>query len=279
MLVPIVLVIQIHTSTIMVTHAEKKDVFPTPMRIPVFNDVTKHRKWLLEQMAGAFRVFARKGYNQSIAGHISVRDPEDPTKFWLNPLGYPFDLLKASDMVLVDHEGNIVGGSMLPVNKAGFQIHSHVHAARPDVIVACHTHSTYGKAYSAFGKPLEMLNQDVCVFYDNHSVYTNFGGIVLSGDEGEQIAKAIGNNSAVILQNHGLLTCGRTVGEAAMLYTTLERSCEVQLLADSSKYPKKLIPDDEAKHTRDAQLYPDLLYFAFTPDLRYEEHVDPSFKD
>lgn len=255
------------------------DRFPTPVGIPTFDNYADHRKWLLEQMAGAFRVFGRKDYDLSIAGHISVRDPEDPSTFWLNPVGYHFSTLRASDMVHIDHEGNVIGGSKLPVNKAGFQIHSAVHAARPDVNVACHTHSTYGKAYSAFGKPLEMLNQDVCIFYDNHSVYKSFGGIVLQGSEGENIARALGNNSAVILQNHGLLTAGTTVGEAAVLFNVLEHSCQCQLLADASKFPKNIIPDHEAQYTKDAQAYPELLNFAFTPALRYEEFVDASFKD
>lgn len=263
----------------MVTQTESKDIFPVPTTIPKFNSISEHRKWLLEHMAGAFRVFARKGYCVGSAGHISVRDPEDPTKFWLNPVGRHFGTLKASDMVLVNHDGDVVGGSMLPVNKAGFMIHSHVHAARPDVIAACHTHSTYGKAYSTFGKPIEMLNQDACIFYNNHSVYSSFGGIVLNGEEGEHIAQAIGDNAAVILQNHGLLTCGRTVGEAASLFTLLEQTCEVQLLADSSKFPKKLIPHEEAQYTKDAQFYPDMLYFEFLPDLEYEEYCDPSYKN
>lgn len=263
----------------MVTQAEKKDVFPIPTSIPKFDNFSEHRKWLLEHMAGAFRVFARNGYCVGSAGHISVRDPEDPSTFWLNPLGRHFGTLKASDMVLVNHEGDVIGGSRLPVNKAGFQIHSHVHAARPDVIAACHTHSTYGKAYSTFGKPLEMLNQDSCIFYNNHSVYNDFGGIVLSGEEGEHIAKAIGNNSAVILQNHGLLTCGQTVGEAASLFTLLEQTCQVQLLADASKFPKKIIPHHEAQYTKDAQFFPDMMYFEFLPDLEYEEYCDPSFKN
>lgn len=134
--------------------------------IPTFPTYTSHRRWLLAHMAGAFRVFSRKGYTEGISGHISVRDPEYPHAFWTNPLGRHFGLLRASDMVLVDEDGNAIGGNMSrPANAAGFLIHSALHKARPDVNAACHTHSPYGKAWSSFVRPLEMLNQDVTYFY------------------------------------------------------------------------------------------------------------------
>lgn len=159
--------------------------------IPQFVSFETHRQWMLEHMALAFRVFARKGYTEGMSGHISVRDPENPHAFWYvvrtnrysawiakmcyrtNPLGRHFAMLKASDMILVDYEGKAIGGNMSrPANAAGFLIHSAVHKARPDVIAACHTHSPAGKAWSTFARPLEMLNQDVTYFYgDAQAVY------------------------------------------------------------------------------------------------------------
>jgi ribulose-5-phosphate 4-epimerase/fuculose-1-phosphate aldolase len=141
--------------------------------IPTFPSYAEHRQWMLSKMALAFRVFARKGYTEGMSGHISVRDPENPHTFWTNPLSKHFGLLKASDMILVDYDGKAIGGNMsLPANAAGFLIHSAVHKARPDVTAACHTHSPYGKAWSSFAKPLEMLNQDVTYFYgDAQAVY------------------------------------------------------------------------------------------------------------
>lgn len=134
--------------------------------IPSFPSFAAHRQWTLEHMALAFRIFARKGYTEGMSGHISVRDPEHPHLFWTNPLSKHFGLLRASDMVLVDYGGRAVGGNTrLPANAAGFLIHSAVHRARPDVVAACHTHSPYGKAWSSFARPLEMLNQDVTYFY------------------------------------------------------------------------------------------------------------------
>lgn len=257
---------------------ENTEVLETHMSPPTFSSVEEHRRYLLEQMAGAFRIFARKGYALGAAGHISVRDPGNPDHFWLNPLGQHFGTLKASDMVLVDHEGNVIGGSRKPVNKAGFQIHGAVHLARPDVIAACHTHSIYGKAYSQFGKPIEMLNQDACTFYGDQAVYTDFGGVVLSLEEGKSIAEALGPHRNLILQNHGLLTAGQSVGEAAFLFILYEHACEAQLLADSSNAEKKYIPDHIAEFTHKAVAYPEGMWAEFQTELEYEEYLDGSFR-
>lgn len=105
--------------------------------IPLFSSYDKQRAWILSHMAGAFRVFARKGFAEGMSGHISVRDPENPHTFWTNPLARHFGLLKASDMVLVDYDGKVVGGNQTrPANAAGFLIHSAIHKARPDVHAA-----------------------------------------------------------------------------------------------------------------------------------------------
>jgi ribulose-5-phosphate 4-epimerase/fuculose-1-phosphate aldolase len=178
--------------------------------IPLFSSYDKHRAWILDHMAGAFRVFARKGYTEGMSGHISVRDPEHPHTFWTNPLSVHFGMLKASDMVLVDYDGKVVGGNQTrPANAAGFLIHSAVHKARPDVHAACHCHGKGGKAWSAFGKKLEMINQDVTYFYgEAQALYEEFGGVVLDEAEGKRLAAALGpKGKGMILKNHGLLVC------------------------------------------------------------------------
>ncbi|KAF5598648.1 class II Aldolase Adducin domain-containing protein [Fusarium pseudocircinatum] len=210
--------------------------------IPHFDDPYKKRQWQLEHMAAAFRVFARKGYSEGTAGHISVRDPVDRNTFWINPFGEHFGMLKASDMVQINEEGQVVGGRRAAVNTAGFRIHGAIHKARPDINAACHTHSPYGKAWATFGRPLDIISQDTCTFRGIQAVYQNFGGIVLESDESERIAETLGANRVAILQNHGILTCGATVDEAAYLFTLMERSCEIQLLVESSGLPKKCAP-------------------------------------
>lgn len=165
-------------------------------------------------------------------------------------MGVHFGLLKASDMVHIDGNGTVIGGNRHAVNAAGFMIHSAVHRARPDAHAACHAHSKYGKAWSTYGRPLEMINQDALMFWNNHSVYSSFGGVALAHEEGNRIAAALGDrNRAVILQNHGLLTTGSTVDEAAFLFGLLERSCEIQLMVETIGLPKQLISDEEAAYS------------------------------
>lgn len=181
-------------------------------------------------------------------------------------------MLKASDMVHINEDGQVIGGNTVAVNAAGFMIHSAIHRARPDIHAVCHTHSPAGKAWSTFGKPLDIINQDSCTFHDNQAVYGSFGGVVLEADEGHRISEALGPRvRAIILQNHGLLTAGRTVDEAAYLFTLMERTCEVQLLVESViGLEKKHIGEEQAKYTANVGADPETLYMEFQPDFKYE---------
>ncbi|SCU80318.1 LADA_0B06502g1_1 [Lachancea dasiensis] len=241
---------------------------------PKFASKLEERKHILQHMAGTFRVFGRKGYGEGQAGHISVRDPVDPHTFWINPLGLHFSQICASDMVHIDSEGKILSdGNQAAINAAGFKIHAELHKARPDVHAACHTHSTYGKAWSAFGKELDMINQDACIFYKQHAIYNDFGGVVFESEEGKRLAAALGFKKAIILQNHGLLTVGETVDEAGYLFTLLEKTCEVQLqveMASRAGLERKLISDDAAYYTYFNTSDPEGLYSSFQVDYNLE---------
>ena len=172
----------------------------------------------------------------------------------LNPLSQHFSQICVSDLILVNENGEVVIGEE-PINAAAFAIHSEIHKARPDVHAACHAHSVYGKAFSVFGRELDMMTQDSLRFYKSHSVYAQFGGIVFDREEGKRIAKALGSGKAVILQNHGLLTVGQSVDEAAFWFISLDKTCHAQLLADAasagSGYKKTLIDDAESAFSYD----------------------------
>ena len=197
---------------------------------PTFDDVAEERRHRQERLAAAYRIFGRFGFGEGVAGHITVRDPEFPERFWLNPFAVDFRLIRVSDLVCVDHDGTIVHGDYA-INQAAFAIHSQVHAARPDVVAAAHTHSVHGKAFSALGRLLEPITQDSCAFYDDHALFDDFTGVVLDPLEGKRIAHALGDHKAAILRNHGLLTVGHSVDEAAWWFITMERTCQAQLLA------------------------------------------------
>ncbi|EEQ39873.1 Class II Aldolase and Adducin N-terminal domain family protein [Clavispora lusitaniae] len=251
-----------------------------PHLIPSFDDPLAERKWVLEHAAGAFRVFARMGYCEGEAGHISVRDPVDPQTFFINPLGVHFAMIMPSDLVHVGADGSILpDGNQAPINAAGYSIHSALLKARPDINAACHTHSIHGRSFSTFGRPLEMLNQDACIFYNNQAVYTNFGGVAIEGEEGLEIAEAAKGTRNVILQNHGLLTMGKTVDEAAYMFTLMENSCHAQLMADAaaaSGIEKKYISDDVAAYSAFVTNDSETMYGSFQPEFNYQVRLDKS---
>jgi ribulose-5-phosphate 4-epimerase/fuculose-1-phosphate aldolase len=216
-------------------------------RPPVFATLAEERLHRKQRLAAAFRLFSRFGFDEGVAGHITARDPERLDHFWVNPFGLHFGQIRASDLVLVDHSGRVVEGRG-EVNLAAFAIHSRIHAARPDVVAAAHAHSLYGKSWSSLGRMLDPLTQDACAFYEDHVVFDEYTGIVEETSEGDRIASTLGAKKAAILRNHGLLTVGHSVDEAAWWFITMDRSCQAQLLAEAAGQPHK-IPHDTAKHT------------------------------
>ena len=234
--------------------------------IPKFETVEEERLHRKQRLAGAFRLFSRFGFDEGVAGHITARDPEFTDTFWVNPYGVHFSQVKVSNLIRVDHHGNVVEGDY-PVNCAAFAIHSAVHTIRPDVNAAAHTHSPYGRAWSTLGRTLDCITQDVCAFYNDHAVYDDFGGVAVEVDEGVRIAHALGDHKAAILQNHGILTVGQTVDAAAWWYICLERSCQVQLLAEAASrgQPLKTISTTSAQQSYDIVGSPYAGWFQFQP--------------
>ena len=156
------------------TESEKKgrfsgsqDVGFTNPETPAFKNKYEERDWIKGRLAAAYRIFGHFGLNEGAAGHITVRDPVEPDTFWVNPFGVDFNLINKSDLLRVDHKGNILDhGRVKVLNKAAFLIHGSIHAARPDVLCAAHTHSVHGRAFCALGRPLDMLTLESCIFYD-----------------------------------------------------------------------------------------------------------------
>ncbi|MCH6172295.1 class II aldolase/adducin family protein [Pseudonocardia alaniniphila] len=200
------------------------------------------------ELAAAFRLFGELGFSEGVAGHVTARDPEYPDHFWLNPFSMSFSKIRVSDLLLVNEQGEVVQGNGV-VNQAGFYIHSAVHQARPDVVAAAHAHSLHGKAFASLGVPLDPITQDGAAFYRDLGLYTEYGGPARYQEEGRRIATAVGDTKGAILRNHGLITCGHTVGEAAWWFITLERSCQAQLLAMAAGTPIS-IDDETAEFTR-----------------------------
>ena len=217
-------------------------MLPPERRQPQFDSPATERIHRKQRLAAAFRLFAKFWYDEGVAGHITVRDPEFPDTFWVNPFTKDFSQICVSNLIRVDHTGAVVEGTW-PVNRAAFAIHSRLHRARPDVVAAAHTHSIHGKAFSALGKLLDPLTQDACAFYEDHSLFADYTGVVLDVAEGDRIAEALGGRKAVILRNHGLLTVGESVDAAAFWFISMDRCCRTQLLADAAGPTIKIAPD------------------------------------
>ena len=209
--------------------------------------ISAERRHRQERLAGAFRLFARFGFAQGLAGHITARDPELADHFWVNPLGIHFSRIKVSDLLLVNSKGETVIGDR-PLNKAAFAIHAAIHEHNPKIVAAAHTHSTYGKAWSTLGRKLDTLTQDSCVFHDDVALFDDFTGMVVDESEGLRIAKALGDRKGAILKNHGILSAGPTVEAAAWWYIALDNACHTQLLAEAAGKPQP-IDDAVARHT------------------------------
>jgi ribulose-5-phosphate 4-epimerase/fuculose-1-phosphate aldolase len=243
---------------------------------PKFASAAAERQYVKQRLAAAYRVFAHFGYDDGLAGHITARDPERPECFWVNPVGKYFGHVRASDLVLVDHSGKLVEGAAL-INKAAFAIHSRIHAARPDVNAVAHSHSKHGRAWSTLGRLLDPISQDACVFHENHALYGSFAGVVEEIEEGDAIARALGSHAAAILQNHGILTVGKSVDITCSLYVALERACETQLLAEAAGTPTR-VPHETALKTRAFNGSELVLWGNFQPLYQQMLAIDPSFQ-
>jgi ribulose-5-phosphate 4-epimerase/fuculose-1-phosphate aldolase len=187
------------------------------------------------QLAAAYRVADHLGWAELIYTHISARVPGPEHHFLINPYGLRFDEVTASSLVKVDLEGNPVGPQAHQANKAGFIIHSAIHAARPDAACVWHMHTLAGMAVAGQDEGLLPVHMYSHNFWNRVS-YHDFEGPSMRLDERTRLVESFGaKNQALILRNHGLLTVGETIPEAFIRFWRLNRSCEIQLAAQSAR--------------------------------------------
>jgi len=179
-----------------------------PSQAPGFESAAEERVHRQRSLVVAFRLFGKFGFEEGAAGHITVRDPEHPDHFWVNPFGVSFKRMRVADLLLVDHSGAVVQGEG-PLNAAAFAIHGAIHAARPDVVAAAHSHSVYGKAWSSLGRLLDPLTQDACAFYEDHVLFEDFTGVVLDPAEARRPERRV---SGLVVHHHGAHLPGAAAG-------------------------------------------------------------------
>jgi ribulose-5-phosphate 4-epimerase/fuculose-1-phosphate aldolase len=179
-------------------------------------------------LAAAYRLIALHGWDDLVFTHVSARIAGPEHHFLINPYGLMFDEITASSLVKVDMACKPVLPSPYPVNPAGFVIHSAIHAVREDAGCVMHTHTRAGVAVSAQKHGLLPISQQATVVLASLA-YHDYEGIAVVDDEKPRLQADLGNASYFMLRNHGLLTVGRSVGEAFLYLYTFESACQVQI--------------------------------------------------
>ncbi|RKR03308.1 ribulose-5-phosphate 4-epimerase/fuculose-1-phosphate aldolase [Kushneria sinocarnis] len=202
------------------------------------------------ELAALYRLIAYYRMTDLIDTHLTLRIPDGQDHFLINHYGIPFECMRASDLVRIDHKGSVVD-RLNPeghVNTAGFVIHSAVHMARPELSCVIHTHTAAGMAVAAQQEGLLPITQHALRFY-GHLAYHEYEGIALDLAERERLVADLGRHRAMILRNHGLLVGGRDVPEAFMDIYFLERACQAQIQALSGGRPLHYPDEATRQHT------------------------------
>ena len=236
-------------------------------------------------LAAAYRLIDLYGMSDLIANHISMRVPGEPDAFLINAYGLLYEEITASSLLKIDHEGNILakpdfGSHDYGVNRAGFVIHSAIHMARPEIACVMHTHTWAGMAVSTMACGL-LPNTQTAMRFARIS-YHDYDGVVIDTASREALVGDLGDNNAMILRNHGLLTTGATIPEAFNAMHRLELACKTQIAAMSCNTRLIEVPADVV----------DATYMNYQPHvrrpfglldwpalLRKLDRIDPSFRD
>lgn len=184
------------------------------------------------KLAAAYRIFDHLGWSELIYNHISLRVPDEPGHFLINPFGLHYSEVRASNLVKVDVEGNIVGHSDWPINPAGFTFHGAIHATLPDAHCVMHVHTTETQAVCCLEDGLAFTNFYAAQLYGKIA-YHDFEGITVHLDEGRRILASAGDKPVLLLRNHGPVVVGSTLAQAFSLMWLVNRACEIQMATHS----------------------------------------------
>ena len=245
-------------------------------------DQVSDEEWQVRvDLAACYRLVAMHGWDDLVFTHVSAPVPGPDEHFLINAYGMLFEEMTASSLVKVDLNGNKVLDTPHPVNPAGFVIHSAVHAARPDVGCVLHTHTRAGIAVSAQPEGLLPISQTSLFPYATLG-YHDYEGVALNDDEKPRLVADLGDNNALMLRNHGLLTTGPTIADAFLMMYVFETACQIQVLAQSGgcdliQVPQPIVEGIQAQAEQVTRglggklIWPGL--------LRKLDRADPSYRD
>ncbi len=255
----------------------------TALEIPSLKGKVSEEEWAVRvDLAAAYRLVSRYGWEDLVFTHISARVPGSEDQFLINPYGLFFDEITASSLVKIDQAGNKLEDSPFSVNAAGFIIHSAIHAARHDARCVLHTHTPNGVAVSAQRAGLLPISQH-SLFVLNSVGYHDFEGPALDEDEKPRLVADLGDNRCLILRNHGLLTVGETVADAFVNMYYLEASCQIQVRAQSGggeliEVPKEIMDRGYANAVANQRRNGGQGRLVWPGLLRRLDRIDPSFR-
>jgi ribulose-5-phosphate 4-epimerase/fuculose-1-phosphate aldolase len=246
-------------------------------------------EWRLRvELAAAYRMIDHFGWTELQSGHVTLRIPGPERHFLINPYGLLFHEVTASNLVRIDINGKLAGPTPHQINPAGFVIHSAIHAAREDAHCVFHIHTVAGMAVAALECGLLPISMPSTGFYGKVA-YHELEGPGADLSERETLARDLGDKNTLILRNHGLLTCGRTVAEAFVQMFRLQRACEIQIAALACNSPLHFIRPEVSEQSADEMnallnrgadgaMGGGIGSFDFAAMMRLMERKDPSFK-
>ncbi len=203
---------------------------------------------LRRDLSAAYQLAARRGWDDIVWTHISAALSDEPGTYLINRFGLRFDEIDEHSLVKVDVQGRVLDGSGAPVNPSGFAIHGAVHAARPDAVCVLHLHTLWGQTFAATNQALLPCSQPATRLWRRLGRHA-YEGLAFEPAERERLVAALGKHDGLILENHGTLTVGRTVGEAFVLMHWLERAIQIQMTAMATG-TLKCMSDDVAMRTQ-----------------------------
>lgn len=231
-------------------------------------------------LAAAFRWAARLGWQSGVCNHFSVTVPGRPDLFIVNPEGFFWDELTASDLVVCDYDGNVLD-SEHKVEATAFYLHSRIHRSNPKHQAVLHTHMPYATALCMLrdGR-VEPASQTAFMFHGKIAYDEDYGGLALSNEEGDRVAAALGDNQVIMMRNHGALIVGTTLAEAFNRLYYFEEACKHQMIAMSANRPLHMVPSRIAETVVQAVVDDRYFHDKFLAAIKRRlDREDPSYAD
>lgn len=203
---------------------------------------------LRERLCDAGAVLESEGQGDYCMGHVTLRSADDPGRILMKAAAMGLEEMTPDNIVVIDIEGEKVGGSHKRHNEV--YIHSEIMRVRPEIASVVHTHAPYSVIFSALGKPLVPVGHTGSFFSDGLPVFSDTTDLIVTQELGRAVARCLGEHNALLLRNHGIVTCGRTLEEAVYLAIQLENACWMQIVAESAGGAKLVTPPEEARRKK-----------------------------